>query len=219
MGRGFGRGGNSLGLLRREDVKADLNLTADQKTKLDDLMTSMRGQRGEGRNRDAAATPPSDADRQARRAQMETRRAEQQKQIDAILTDSQRTRLKEISLQLRGGTALLDPEVQSNLDLTGEQKDRITSLREKMSEAMQSIFQKVQDGTLSREDAMKSAQKNNDVMKTELDKVMTRSQKEKLKSMEGAPFKADPNENQGFGGSGRRGGGFGGGRRGGGGGN
>src|SRR5690348_10283910 len=50
--RGFGGGmggrNNPAMLLRRSDVQADLGITADQKSKLDDLMTSMRGQRGQG---------------------------------------------------------------------------------------------------------------------------------------------------------------------------
>lgn len=218
FGRGFGRGSNSFGLLRRDDVKTDLQLTTDQKAKLDELMTSMRGQRGERPNRDANATPPTDAERQAMRAQMEARRAEQQKQIDAILTPAQTARLKEISLQLRGNMALLDPQMQTDLDFTSAQRDKVTSLRDKMMEASQTIFQKVQDGTITRDDAMKSMQKNGDIMKEELAKVLTRSQAEKFKSMQGAPFKADPSEQNrgfgfggGFGGRGRRGGGAGGG--------
>ncbi len=214
---GFGRGGNSLGLLRRDDVQADLHLTADQKAKLDELMTSIRGQRGEGGRPDqaGAGTTPSDADREARRAQMEARRTEQQKQVDSILTTAQQARLKQISLQIRGNYALLDPQLQTDLDFSSAQRDKVSTLRDKMMEASQAIFQKVQDGTITRDDAMKSMQKNGEVMKEELGKVLTRSQADKLKSIEGVPFKADPNEqNRGFG----FGGGFGHGRHGGGGG-
>src|SRR5437868_9492039 len=46
FGGGGGRGGNQFGLLRRTDVRTDLQLSTDQITKLDELMTSMRGQRG-----------------------------------------------------------------------------------------------------------------------------------------------------------------------------
>jgi len=220
-GRGFGGGfggGNSTMLLRRDDVKADLNLTADQKTKLNDLMSSMRGNRGDrgqggGRRDFGTGTPPTDAERDARRKEAETRRAEMQKKLNDILTPAQTSRLKEISLQLRGNMALLDNDVQSQLGFTGEQKDKVQTLRDKMAEAMQTVMQKAQDGTITRDDAMKSMQKNGEVMKDELGKVLTSSQNEKLKSLMGAPFKADPNESMNFGGGfGRRGGG----RRGGG---
>jgi hypothetical protein len=221
MGRrmgGFGGGNNSTFLLRRTDVQADLQLSADQKTKLDALMTSMRGNRGNrgagGQGGQGGGTPPTDAERQARRAEMESQRAEMQKNVNAILTPAQTSRLKEISIQLSGNMAIMQDDVQSNLGLSVDQKAKVKSLQDKMSEASQSIFQKMQDNSITRDDAMKSFQKNGEVMKEELGKVLTRSQAEKLKSMGGAPFKADPSESQGFGGGFGRGGG----RRGGGGG-
>jgi len=222
FGGGAGRG-NSFFMLRRDDVQSDLQLTTDQKTKIQSIFDSMRGQRGQGgdgggRNRgDKAGNPPSDADREARRKQMEAQRADMDKKLKGILSDSQVKRLKEISIQTQGNMAIMNDDVQSELGITSDQKAKIKSLRDKMGEAMQSIFQKMQDNSLSRDDVMKSMQKNNDVMKEELGKVLTHSQADKLKAMGGAPFKADPSENQGFGGfGGRRGGG--GGRRGGGGG-
>lgn len=219
---GGGGGNNTSFLLRRKDVQADLQLTSEQKTKLDALMESMRGNRGDrggrrgGNNAGGGGTPPTDAERQARRAEMESQRAKMQKDINEILTSSQTSRLKEISIQLRGNMALMDNDIQKELGFTSEQKTKIQSLRDKMGEASQSIFQKMQDGSLSRDDAMKSMQKNNDVMKDELAKVLSRSQADKLKAMGGASFKADPSESQfgGFGGrrgGGRRGGGGGGG--------
>ena len=213
FGGGFMGGGSNLFLLRRSDVQTDLRLTSDQKTKLDDLMTSMRGNRGDRQRGEGGqpGTPPTDAERQARRAQMESRRAEMEKNVNAILTPAQVTRLKEISLQIRGNMALMDTQVQSDLGLTAEQKNKISGLRDKMQEATQTVMQKMQDNTISRDDAMNAFKKNSDIMKTELGKVLTSSQAEKFKSMQGAPFKADPSESGfgfGFGrGGGRRGGG------------
>ena len=217
FGGGFGGGGNTFFLLRRDDVQTDLQLTSDQKTKLQDLMTSMRGNRGErgartGGQGGNGGTPPTDAERQARRAEMQSRMAEMKKNIDAILTPAQITRLDEISIQLRGNMALLESDVQNKLGLSNEQKGKIKDLQSKMQDANQAVGQKMQDNTITRDQAFQSFQKNNDIMKDQLGKVLTRSQADKLKAMGGAPFKADPNESQGFG-FGRRGG-----RRGGGGG-
>jgi hypothetical protein len=217
-GFGGGRQGSSLMLLRRSDVQADLKLTAEQKTKLDEVMKSMRGERSEGgqrRNRGEEGstqqrTPPTDAERQARREAAESRQAELQKNINSVLSNDQVERLTEISLQLRGYTALLDQSVQKDLGFTDDQKAKVKSLREKMGEASQSIFQKVQDNSITREEAMKSMQKNNDVMKEELSKVLSKSQADKFKSMQGSTFKADPSESQrqfGFGGGRRQRGG------------
>jgi Spy/CpxP family protein refolding chaperone len=69
----------------------DLNLTDDQKTKIDALMKEARDQRGRQQG------PPSDADRQA----MQTRRAEMDAKIKAILTPEQYTKYE--AMRPQGG--------------------------------------------------------------------------------------------------------------------
>jgi Spy/CpxP family protein refolding chaperone len=68
----------------------DLNLTDDQKTKIDALMKEQRGTRGQ-------QGPPTDADRQA----MQTRRAEMDAKIKAILTPEQYTKYE--AMRPQGG--------------------------------------------------------------------------------------------------------------------
>jgi protein CpxP len=68
---------------RGGDRFKDLNLTDDQKAKLDALMKEAREQRGNGQQ-----GPPSDADRQA----MQARRAEMDTKIKGILTPEQYTK-------------------------------------------------------------------------------------------------------------------------------
>lgn len=206
---GMGGGNNSMMLLRRTDVQTDLNLSADQKSKLTDLMTSMRKQ---FRRPDAqSGTPPSQADRDAMRPKMEAARADMEKQVNSILTPEQQSRLKEISIQLRGNMAIMDKDVQSQLDLTKDQKEKIKNLQEGMRAANQSIGEKMQSGSITQDAAMQSFQNNMKAMQTSLGAILTPAQAEKLKTLGGAPFKADPAEEQrtfGFGGrGGRRGGG------------
>ncbi|MGI4874117.1 MAG: hypothetical protein ACRYFX_23400 [Janthinobacterium lividum] len=64
---------------------SDLNLTADQKTKLDALM---RENRPQGGKTGTPGTPPTDADRQA----MESRRTAMDAQVKGILTPEQYTK-------------------------------------------------------------------------------------------------------------------------------
>lgn len=206
---GFGgRGDNELGLLRRADVQKDLQLSGDQKTKVDDLLTSMRGQRGERGNRQGQrgdrrqggqdpANRPTDAERQARRAQQEARRAEMQKKVAEILSATQVSRLHEISIQLRGSMALLDPKVQQAVGLSSTQLEKIKGLQEKMREASQSVMEKAQGQEITREQVRESMQKNSAIMKEELAKLLTSEQAAKLKALGGAPFAADPDEDDG----------------------
>jgi Spy/CpxP family protein refolding chaperone len=71
----------------------DLNLTEDQKAKIDALMKEQREQRG-ARGQQG---PPSDADRQA----MQARRAEMDAKIKGILTPEQYTKYE--ALRPQGG--------------------------------------------------------------------------------------------------------------------
>lgn len=70
---------------RGGDRYKDLNLSDDQKTKLDALMKEERGQRGPGGGQQG---PPSDADRKA----MESRRADMDAKVKGILTPEQYTK-------------------------------------------------------------------------------------------------------------------------------
>jgi protein CpxP len=71
----------------------DLNLTDDQKAKIDALMKEQREQRG-ARGQQG---PPTDADRQA----MQTRRAEMDAKIKGILTPEQYTKYE--AMRPQGG--------------------------------------------------------------------------------------------------------------------
>ena len=65
------------------DMFKDLNLSADQQTKIDALLKEERAQRGS-----RPQGPPSDADRKA----METRRADMDAKLKGILTPEQYTK-------------------------------------------------------------------------------------------------------------------------------
>lgn len=78
-----GRGGNMM---------KDLNLTADQQTKVDALM---KEQRASGGMRGGQSGPPTEADRQA----MQTRRAEMDAKLKEILTPEQYTKYQSMRPQ------------------------------------------------------------------------------------------------------------------------
>jgi hypothetical protein len=199
-GRGFGqRGGfgggmdpTGLNLLRRADVQRDLALTDDQKTKIQALQESMRGQGFGGRGGGGGGGGGGNFDREAMRAEMEKRNAETKAKIAEILKPEQVTRLGEIRIQLAGNRAILDADVQKALGLSEEQKSKINDLNNKVQEAMRSLFQQMQDGSMTREQLQESMSKNNETLNTELGKVLTAEQAAKLKAMGGKEFKADP---------------------------
>jgi Spy/CpxP family protein refolding chaperone len=191
------RGGFGLtGLLQRTDVQADLQLTDEQKSKIGELRRSGRGEgRGEGRrNRrgggDAPAGGAPNGENRPNREEMRARREAEQKQLETILTPAQTKRLHEIQIQLQGGMAVLNPEVQPTLNLTEAQKTRARELRERYQEAMRSVFEKVQGGSLERTQAREAMEKNSKVLGEELLKVLTPAQANQLKTLSGTPFTA-----------------------------
>ncbi len=80
-----GRGG-------RGDMLKELNLTADQKTKVDALLQE---QQAKGGLRGGQSGPPSDTDRQA----MQARRAEMEAKLKEILTPEQYTKYQSMRPQ------------------------------------------------------------------------------------------------------------------------
>jgi hypothetical protein len=210
--RGFGmvqRGGfaqSEVQLAMRKDVQADLKVTAEQVKKLEELAAKQREARqGVGRRnrggQPGGGQPGSNVDRDALRRMMEQQREETRKALAEILDAGHVKRLREISLQLRGSRALLDPEVQKALGLSEDQAGKLRDLQRKQGEANQAILEKARNQEISREEAQASLEKNNKVLEEEMLKILTAEQAGKLKMMQGAAFKADPNE------GGRRGGG------------
>jgi hypothetical protein len=208
---GFGRGGGygTAQLVNRHDVQTDLALTADQIAKITEIRNSFRTPRnsggaaggagtagaatGAGTGFGAKATAPSAADQAARRA----RAADEQKQIEAVLTEDQIKRIKEIRIQLEGDLAVTEPDVQTQLDVTADQKAQIKKLQDGLRDANASVMQKMQDQSIDRTEGRATMQKNNDTMKAELHKLLTPAQVDKLSALGGKHFEADPNQGRG----------------------
>lgn len=194
--RGQGQGGMRFGagmqnsgifLLMRADVQRDLELSSEQKSKLDAIqqesMEQMRTMFEEMRN--------SGGGFESMRETMEKFQAEVTKKAHAVLNDQQRKRLKEIEVQLQGNRAILNPEIQKDLGLTDAQKAKIKSLQDNLNAANQALMQDVRDGLIDMQSVRERMENNNKVLDTELGKVLTEEQAAKLKAMAGKPFKAD----------------------------
>ncbi len=183
-------GGGLLSLARRDDVAKEISITADQKTKLDDLQQTSRTQM-----RDAFQSmgggngaPP---DRDAMQKMMQDMQDKQKAALAGILSADQMTRLKELNIQRQGNSAILDKDVQGALGLSADQLAKIKDLQDKQMQAGQAIRDKVQNQEIDQDAARTAMQKNNDVMKTELGKILTSDQAAKLAAMGGKPFTFD----------------------------
>jgi hypothetical protein len=186
-------------LLMRNDVQDDLKLTAEQRTRLGELQRqqqeSMRGMGGRGGG--------GGGDFQQMREEMQRRQQEMERQVNQILTADQQKRLKEISIQLAGARAVLNEDVQKELGLTAEQRQRIQDLMQRQQEANRALMQQARDGGIEREELQTRMRNNENALNTEIGKVLTAEQNEKLKAMGGAPFRATEQPRGGRGGGGR----------------
>ncbi|QYK56494.1 MAG: hypothetical protein KF733_03215 [Fimbriimonadaceae bacterium] len=184
----MGRGGGSTFLLQRPDVQADLKLTSDQKSKLDalqakmrDAMQGMRGNAGQG------------GDRQAMMQEFAKMRQENDKAVKEILTPQQAKRLDELDIQIAGNGVLVRPEIQEKLGLSDDQKKQIADLQQRMFDTMRETMDRVQNQEIDREEAQAETQNLRKKNEEAMGAVLTAEQKAKLKELGGAPFKMDPN--------------------------
>ena len=180
--RGFGGGGAQrlTQLLRNEQVQTELKLTDDQKTKIEAMPRPQRGGGGGGRG--------EAMDAEAMTKQM----TEDKAATSAILTPEQETRLEQIRIQWAGASAVTLPEVQEGLALNADQKTAIALLQTNMRKAMTEMGEKMRNGEIDRADFMPLMQKNNEIMKTEVGKILTAEQSAKLKAMGGEELKQAP---------------------------
>lgn len=216
---GFGqRGGGQnyeLTLLNRKDVQKDLGLSDDQVTKVEDYITKSRPQRGGGagaggngggggnrgnggggggqRQGGGAGGQMTEEQRAAMMKAAAERREKTRKELLEIISETQLKRVDEIHIQEQGNSAIRSADVQKALGLTADQVAKIKDLDSKMGEASAALFQKFRNQEISQEDMRSSMTKNNEVMNTELGKILTADQAAKLKAMGGKPFTKDEN--------------------------
>jgi Spy/CpxP family protein refolding chaperone len=213
MGGMQGMQNNQMFLLMREDVREDLKLSADQQARLTELvqnrMQGMMGRGGQGQGGQGQRGQGGQGQRgqggQGQRGQggqmgeeMQRMQAELNREINAILTPEQQTRLRQISIQLQGPRAVLNPEVGSQLNLTEAQQTRIRELMQRHREANQSVMQRVRSGEIEMQQAMETTRRNDEALGAEIAKVLTPEQAAKLKAMEGSKFDAR-DQGRGFG--------------------
>jgi len=140
---GPGRGGDPiLRLLGLPEVQKELELMDDQTTKLKavDEEYRQRAQKEFAGLRDL----PEDQRRAKFTELADKRKAwneEALKKVQEILLPHQFDRLHEISVQVRGTSALADPKVQEQLGLSEQQKAKLQQVRENIEGQMRAMFE------------------------------------------------------------------------------
>lgn len=193
FGGGFGGGaGGKVGLVQNPQVQQELKLTDEQKSKVSEIATRVREagpQRGQGGGQ-------GDREQIRERAQALARVvADEEKKLDEILNDEQKTRLEQISLQVTGVRAINRDDVASKLGLSDEQKEKVqAALR----------VQRGQGGGGQGQPNAAALRERRQQLEEQVLAVLTDEQKQKWTELKGAPFELQFRGGAG-GGQGRRG--------------
>src|SRR5262245_36940200 len=113
---GPGGGGGLLRLLEVPDVQKDLKLSDEQLKKINDLLQKQK-QKFKELLKDVKGKEVFEKMKELTEAG--------QKAAMEMLTEPQKTRLKQLEFQTRGARAFVDPQVVKDLELTDEQVGKI----------------------------------------------------------------------------------------------
>lgn len=186
--RSFGRA-NSLNLVRIPSVQKEIKLTEKQTSqiaainkatsaKMGELRKGLQGVQGEERKKKLAEF----------RANLTKATAESQASIKKLLTDTQKTRLEQISVQQQGARALLDKEIVGKLKVTEKQQVAVKAAFASQQKKQQQLFQDIRNGVLQPADrAKKSAEIREETEKAAID-ALTDAQKKQFEAMKGKKF-------------------------------
>ena len=199
-GSGFGgRGGFGISLLnlaQNEAIQKDMECLEGQAAKIKTLAEELRGQRGQRPERERPDfRSMSEEEREKFLTDMRASRQKQTETANAklaeILLKPQMNRLRGISIQLRGVSALTDSEVATQLKLTETQnkkiEETIAANRESMFAQMRELFRGGEGG--ADRDAIRK--KMQDLRKQSDEKVLailTSEQKKQFEKIKGDPF-------------------------------
>jgi Spy/CpxP family protein refolding chaperone len=192
QGRG-GFGGFQMGgpmLLMNEQVQKELKITDEQKTKIGEVLQTLRPPEG---------TNPfqlQGAEREAYFAEMQKKSEAAGKKIDAeVLNPEQVTRFKQVELWVQGSRALAtNAELAKELNLTDDQKGAIKTIVDESDKKIGQLRQSAFGQGVSDEDRTK-AREQMATMRNETDAecmaVLTDDQQAKLTKMKGPKFQLD----------------------------
>lgn len=184
--------GSGFSTLDRADVQADLKVTPEQKT----AITALREKYATSMRDAMMAARQNGGDQAAMQAARERVDVAMTPEINNILDKTQQDRFKQIRIQIAGLRAVLSPEIQSALNMPGEQRTKINVLARNATMAQQALRQQVMNQQISMEDVQGKNKEISDKFDADLAALVTPEQKEALKALGGVEFKAAPGGNR-----------------------
>ncbi|MBI5757024.1 MAG: hypothetical protein HZA46_00740 [Planctomycetales bacterium] len=191
--------GSPFNLIASEAVQKELQLSDDQKKNSTELAGKLRTGVSFPRREELQKFTPDEQRKKYDESVQKRNELEKQlqKQLYGLLNETQARRLKGLSVQRRGLTALLDDEIGSELALTAKQKatikaalaipsNRSSSLPDERSTSPQSLSSAEREKQVSDWRTKSDEQKK--ATEAKAMNVLTAEQKAKLEKLKGGPF-------------------------------
>lgn len=183
------RVGGYMRLLLAPEVQKEVRLTPEQTAEVEKYAAELRERSGRMMF-EAGRTPVEDLPKR-----FETYRLDQEKRLGSILDSRQMARIKQLDLQRSGIRAILQPGVQEELRLSGEQRSRVDGIMASEGESFRSGFQDLSpSGAMVMTAAMREETRRRfgDIWKAtdqKLNNVLTDGQRRQFQTMQGTPFR------------------------------
>ncbi len=188
-------------MLGGDAVQKELAISEEQKKSLSELSDQLRSDALEIFSSLQDLTPEEQKEHMPELMKMIGEKGSaMQEKIDKMLDDKQKARLKELSLQSRGATALEDDEVIAALKITDEQKQKLADIREEGNKLIEQAMQALRGGG-GGGDAGEARRKMGAMRKELTEKalaVLTPEQTKQLDKLKGAKFDFPPQRGFGF---------------------
>jgi Spy/CpxP family protein refolding chaperone len=212
MGGGMGMGMDPVRLLGLEQVQKELQVTDEQKTKIEKFLEKLREEgrarmQGMGNLREEMEKLSQEEREKKFESLMKQRMEEQAKRaqenmvkLAEILNVEQLKRVKQIQYQLEGVAVLLRSEVRKQIGLDDAQEQQLQKIaddaRGKMREFMPRFGGRNGNGDQSGDrDAMQKIREKMEEFRAQVEKdsmaVLNAEQKQKLAELMGKPFELD----------------------------
>lgn len=172
-------------LLGLDSVRSDLKISGSQAAKLDEIRSSFRAKS----RAIVAAADTSHESQRAAEARLFALREKTSAQALAVLTSKQQTRLQEVESQFLGGTILVSPKIQKQLDLTPAQTAAIDKIRVRGTSFVAKINASYKDGGISYQERITQLRNRRLADAESLLRVLSPSQRQAFANLTGTPVR------------------------------
>jgi len=190
------RGGQFLQgpmLLRLKSVREELNLTSEQSDQLRKKAEEVRDKYRDQLQQARTGGDPQEAQKVFRAMAEEANKA-----VHEVLKPEQAKRFRQIQLQLRlqmaGPYALLDRDVERQLNLSDKQKEDLKECADELNKDRQELFRDARGNPEQMPAAFKKAQQLTQKARDKAVSELTGEQREKWQQLTGKKFQIPPEE-------------------------